>query len=102
HGAVLREEPMRLGARRASRRPCRVRCGMARTLLASVLSLSLAASILPSGCGGGGAIGDSCDQSGSVDECDSGGICGQTDTGQLICQRTCSSKDDCPAGTDCE
>ena len=68
----------------------------AQWLLLAVLSLaSLAA------CGGGGEIGDPCDEEVASGECVDGATCGKTKSGVLRCMRLCTMQTECPVNTEC-
>lgn len=67
-----------------------------------LLALSLAVMSLVA-CGGEGALGDACGESGADGECEDGAVCGKEsdDSDELVCLKVCNDQDDCDSGEDC-
>jgi hypothetical protein len=56
-------------------------------------------------CGGEGAVGDACDESGAEEgECEEGALCGKLadDSEELECLTICKGDEDCPSDRACK
>jgi len=66
-----------------------------------VAALAFAGLSFAVACGGGAAIGESCDTEGNVDECESGAVCAKNVSDVLQCLKQCQTQADCAAEEDC-
>ncbi len=54
-------------------------------------------------CGGEGALGDACGESGAEGECEDGAVCAKESdaSDELVCLKVCTDQDDCDGDEEC-
>jgi len=72
-----------------------------KTLRALFAIVSFAGLVGLIACGGGAAVGESCDTEGNADECESGAVCAKNESDVLQCLKVCASQTDCAAEEEC-
>jgi hypothetical protein len=61
----------------------------------------LGVAALVAACSSGAAVGEACTTEGDATECSDGATCAKNQAAVLECMQICTSKDECPTGTDC-